>query len=84
MQLFEALVESVSVLNIDSRLQVRGGALVCLYPGTVYQPHQPVLLQSIGNQYIFRCGDGVLIDGSSRGISRTIFRSCTGRDQVGW
>ena len=57
---------------------------MCLYPGTVYQPHQPVLLQSIGNQYIFRCGDGVLIDGSSRGISRTIFRSCTGRDQVGW
>ena len=77
-------MESVSVLNIDPRLQVRCGALVCLYPGTVYQPHQPVLLQSIGNQYIFRCGDGVLIDGSSRGISRTIFRSCAGRDQVGW
>ena len=26
------------------------GALVALYPGTVYQPYQPILLQSIGNR----------------------------------
>ena len=34
--------------------QAVGGSVVCLYPGTVYQPYQPILLQSLGNQFIFR------------------------------
>jgi len=59
------------------------GSVVCLYPGTVYQPYQPILLQSLGNQYIFRCADGVHVDGSDSWVSRAIFRSCVGRDQVG-
>jgi len=63
--------------------QVKEGDLVCLYPGTVYQPHHPILIQSLGNQFIFRCCDGTLIDGSHGWISRSIFRSCTGRDQIG-
>jgi len=61
---------------------VRAGSVVCLYPGTIYQPYQPILLQSIRNQFIFRCVDGVFIDGRDSGISKSIFRSCAGRDQV--
>lgn len=30
------------------------GQLVGLYPGCVYQPSQPILLQSLGNPYILR------------------------------
>eukprot|EP00092_Neocalanus_flemingeri_P032545 GFUD01035395.1.p1 GENE.GFUD01035395.1~~GFUD01035395.1.p1 ORF type:complete len:269 (+),score=69.68 GFUD01035395.1:58-864(+) len=59
------------------------GRVVCLYPGTVYQPYQPVLIQSLTNQFIFRCVDGVHVDGSHGWLSRAIFRSCVGRDQVG-
>ena len=66
-----------------SRGEVRAGSLVCLYPGTVYQPQDPVLLQSLGNQFILRCCDGLLLDGNNRGpLSPLIFRSCTGREQV--
>lgn len=59
------------------------GSLACFYPGTVYQPYQPIFFQSIGNQFLFRCADGVLLDGNDRAVSRAIFRSCAGRDQVG-
>ena len=66
-----------------SRGEVLAGSLVCLYPGTVYQPQDPVLLQSLGNQFILRCCDGLLLDGNNRGfLSPLIFRSCTGREQV--
>ncbi|XP_068604617.1 SET domain-containing protein 9 [Brachionichthys hirsutus] len=59
------------------------GALVSMYPGTVYQLHEPVLLQSIRNPFVFRCIDGVLVDGNDKGLSRVVFRSCSGRDRVG-
>lgn len=62
--------------------QVVAGSVVCLYPGTVYQPYQPILLQSLTNQFIFRCVDGVHVDGSHSWLSRAVFRSCVGRDQV--
>jgi hypothetical protein len=29
---------------------LREGGLACLYPGTVYQPYQPILLQSVWNR----------------------------------
>lgn len=63
--------------------KVKAGSLVALYPGTVYLPHQPIFLQSICNPYIFRCADGTLIDGNHKYLSKTIFKSCTGRDQIG-
>lgn len=59
------------------------GATVAMYPGTVYQPYEPILLQSIRNPFVFRCIDGVLVDGNDRGISRMVFRSCSGRDRMG-
>eukprot|EP00794_Sanderia_malayensis_P008146 gene8146-9017_t len=57
--------------------------IAALYPGTVYYPSDPLLLQSIANPYILRCLDGLMIDGNSRGISKYIFRSCAGRDMIG-
>lgn len=49
-------------------------SLVALYPGTVYWPYEPIFFQSIANHFVFRCVDGLLIDGNDRGISKTIFR----------
>lgn len=51
--------------------------------GTVYQKYEPIFFQSIGNPFIFRCLDGVLIDGNDKGISKIVYRSCNGRDQLG-
>ncbi|XP_072461693.1 SET domain-containing protein 9 isoform X4 [Notamacropus eugenii] len=59
------------------------GAVVSMYPGTVYQKHEPIFFQSIGNPFIFRCLDGMLIDGNDKGISKVIYRSCNGRDRLG-
>ncbi|XP_029381293.1 SET domain-containing protein 9 [Echeneis naucrates] len=59
------------------------GSTVAMYPGTVYQAHEPILLQSIRNSFVFRCIDGVLIDGSDKGISKMLFKSCSGRDRLG-
>uniref|UniRef100_A0A3P8S1I0 SET domain containing 9 n=1 Tax=Amphiprion percula TaxID=161767 RepID=A0A3P8S1I0_AMPPE len=59
------------------------GATVAMYPGTVYQPYEPILLQSIRNPFVFRCIDGVLVDGNDRSISKMVFRSCSGRDRLG-
>lgn len=42
--------------------------------GTVYRVMEPLLLQSIVNPFIFRCIDGLHIDGKDRGISRKIFK----------
>ncbi|KAF0047198.1 hypothetical protein F2P81_000831 [Scophthalmus maximus] len=59
------------------------GATVAMYPGTVYQAYEPILLQSIRNPFVFRCIDGVLVDGNDRGISKMVFKSCSGRDRLG-
>lgn len=59
------------------------GATVAMYPGTVYQAYEPILLQSISNPFVFRCIDGVLVDGNDKGISKMVFKSCSGRDRLG-
>ncbi|KAM7379035.1 hypothetical protein PAMP_004610 [Pampus punctatissimus] len=59
------------------------GTTVAMYPGTVYQAYEPILLQSIGNPFVFRCIDGVLIDGNDKGISKMVYKSCSGRDRIG-
>ncbi|XP_069078438.1 SET domain-containing protein 9 isoform X2 [Pleurodeles waltl] len=59
------------------------GAVVSMYPGAIYQGYEPVFFQSIGNPFIFRCIDGILIDGNDKGISKCIYRSCSRRDQIG-
>ena len=50
------------------------GQLMALYPGGLYLPQQPVLLPSLANPFILRCADGVLVDGSCRGLSGAVFR----------
>ncbi|XP_023564522.1 SET domain-containing protein 9 isoform X2 [Octodon degus] len=59
------------------------GAVVSMYPGTIYQKYEPIFFQSIGNPFIFRCLDGTLIDGNDKGISKVVYRSCSGRDRLG-
>ena len=59
------------------------GQVVALYPGTIYMPYQPILLPSLKNPYIFRCSDGVFVDGNYKGISAAIYRSIHGRDRIG-
>lgn len=59
------------------------GTVVSMYPGTVYQTHEPIFFQSIRNPFVFRCIDGVLVDGNDNGISKVVFKSCSGRDRLG-
>ena len=42
--------------------------------GTVYLPHEPLFFQSLWNPFIFRCADGVMIDGNHRGLSKWIYK----------
>ncbi|NXD06969.1 SETD9 protein, partial [Nothocercus nigrocapillus] len=59
------------------------GTVVSMYPGTVYRKYEPIFFQSLGNPFIFRCIDGVLIDGNDKGLSRAVYRSCRRRDRLG-
>ncbi|GAA6107706.1 SET domain-containing protein 9 isoform X1 [Tachysurus ichikawai] len=63
--------------------QVPKGVPVAMYPGTIYQADEPIFFQSIRNPFVFRCIDAVLIDGNDKGLSRLVFRSCSGRDRLG-
>ncbi|XP_016400349.1 SET domain-containing protein 9 isoform X2 [Sinocyclocheilus rhinocerous] len=61
--------------------RVPEGSTVAMYPGTIYQADEPIFFQSIRNPFVFRCIDGVLIDGNDRAISKIV--SCSGRDRFG-
>nr|XP_045596485.1 SET domain-containing protein 9-like [Procambarus clarkii] len=69
--------------NRESDVAVQRGQLVALYPGAIYLPFQPIFIQSINNPFIFRCIDGILVDGHDKRISKYLFRSCVNRDRVG-
>ena len=58
------------------------GKIACLYPGLIYKPFNPILLVSIRNAYIFRCSDGIMIDGKAKGLSRTMYKSIHGRERL--
>nr|XP_039267841.1 SET domain-containing protein 9-like [Styela clava] len=62
---------------------VKKGTVVSFYPGTIYLPYESIFFQSIANPFIFKCSDGILIDGNNKGISKLIFKSCAERDRVG-
>ncbi|XP_007890427.2 SET domain-containing protein 9 [Callorhinchus milii] len=91
--MFETLGFSINRATSSLSLAGRGvfvtagtvpkGAVVSMYPGSVYQQYNPILFQSICNPFIFRCIDGVLIDGNDKGISKVIYRSCSRRDRLG-
>ncbi|KAH9523520.1 SET domain-containing protein 9 [Bulinus truncatus] len=61
---------------------VPSGCITSLYPGLIYEPYEPIFFQSLGNPFIFRCADGLLIDGNDRGLSKSLFKSCRGRDSM--
>ena len=43
-------------------------------PGTVYEVYEPVFFQSLRNPFVFRCIDGVLVDGNDKGISKLVYK----------
>ncbi|XP_065120172.2 SET domain-containing protein 9 isoform X2 [Paramisgurnus dabryanus] len=66
-----------------TRGHVQRGNIVAMYPGTIYQVDEPIFFQSIQNPFVFRCIDGMLIDGNDKAISKIVYRSCSGRDRLG-
>ncbi|XP_057299670.1 SET domain-containing protein 9-like [Hydractinia symbiolongicarpus] len=77
-----------SLINAGSGVIVASGrikqdTIVALYPGTVYYPMEPIFFQSLGNPFILKCIDGILIDGNNKGISKRIYRSSAARDKIG-
>ena len=62
--------------------KIQKGQIACLYPGLVYQPWDKILLASIKNAYIFRCSDGVMLDGKPKGLSKYLYKSIHGRDRM--
>lgn len=46
----------------------------CVVAGTVYMPQEPMFFQSLQNPFVFRCVDGVMIDGNHRGLSKWIYK----------
>ncbi|XP_059689550.1 SET domain-containing protein 9 isoform X3 [Gavia stellata] len=81
---FETLLKIFKALFInDFSRQAHILALLPEIKCTVYRKHEPIFFQSLGNPFIFRCIDGVLIDGNDKGLSRSVYRSCSRRDQLG-
>ncbi|XP_034238069.1 SET domain-containing protein 9-like [Thrips palmi] len=68
------------VLSLGS---AQKGDLIAFYPGTLYRRFEPLLLPSLGNQFILRCMDGIHVDGNDRFLSKSIFHSCVNRDSFG-
>ncbi|XP_068127933.1 SET domain-containing protein 9 isoform X2 [Hyperolius riggenbachi] len=79
----QSSLDSAGIGVFVSRGNVPKGALVSMYPGAIYQQYEPIFFQSLGNPFIFRCLDGILVDGNDKGISKSVYRSCSGRDRLG-
>lgn len=64
------------------RGHVQRGQIVALYPGSVYEPGDPILLQSIRNCFILKRKDGTMIDANDRpfSLSRLIAASIVNRE----
>ena len=48
--------------------------LFSYFTGTLYHPHEPILLPSIGNAFVLRCLDGIHVDGNDRRMSKMIYK----------
>ncbi|OXB80148.1 UNVERIFIED_CONTAM: hypothetical protein H355_011606 [Colinus virginianus] len=81
-EVFETLLKVFTALLVND-FGRQGPGAAPLPDGTVYRKHEPIFFQSLGNPFIFRCIDGVLIDGNDKGLSRSVYRSCSWRDQLG-
>ncbi|KAF9315750.1 SET domain-containing protein 9 [Podila horticola] len=56
------------------------GAIVAMYPGTLYRPGEAIFFNSLHNRYILKCNDGIYVDGKANGLSGSIYRSLNSRD----
>lgn len=63
---------------------VKKGQVVAMYPGTVYQPSDPLFFQSFRNPFILQCFDGIFVDGNHQHLSKYIYKSCVYRDKTGY
>ena len=60
------LPKGITDSSVGDPLATRGD-LMAIYPGTFYIPGEPLFWASLGNPYIFRCADGLLLDANYRG-----------------
>ncbi|CAI4229019.1 unnamed protein product [Auanema sp. JU1783] len=60
--------------------KIAKGQVAAFYPGTIYEPGDSILLQSLGNHFILRCMDGMTVDGNDRRLSKMVHRSANLRD----
>jgi len=76
---YELRLERSGIENAGIGVHLYGviekGSIVALYPGTVYQPGDPLFLSSLGNSYVLRCFDGLFVDGKHFGLSASVFKS---------
>lgn len=76
---YQLIIKKSGIENAGLGVHLRGeidkGSIVACYPGTVYQPGDPLFLASIRNAYIIRCFDGLFVDGKHFGLSASVFRS---------
>ena len=56
--------------------------LVALYPGTIYNPWEPIFFQSLKNDLILECVDKRYFDAKAFGLSKTVYKSCEARDRI--
>ena len=54
---------------------IKKGEICSVYPGTVYDTTSYLLLPSIGNHYLFKSFDSILVDGKKTGLSKMLFKS---------
>lgn len=54
---------------------IKKGEICSVYPGTIYDETSYLLLPSIGNHYLFKSFDSILVDGKKTGLSKMLFKS---------
>ena len=84
---FYPFVAQSLIPNAGLGLFIKGsctkGQVICVYPGTVYQPFEQMWLASLNNHYVLSCYDGVLIDAKPTMLSKLIFKSVRNRVKFG-
>jgi len=59
---------------VFTRMYAMCKVILLVHAGTVYMLFEPLLVQSISNPFMFRCVDGIHIDGKDRGLSKMIYK----------
>jgi len=60
--------------------KISKGRVVCMYPGLIYLPGEPVAFCSFRNNFILRRNDGASLDGKPYGLSRYMYKSIASRE----